>query len=157
MNDQFKAINEQFAAQAQEFLKSAQGIKMPTDIQGMSGDAVKQARESYAQLETISKEITKAMEQVSTTAQKSSLVLSDKITDNVKENTDAVMQAVTKITAAKSIPEAITAQTEFVQAQMTKAGEQSKELYELSTKVAQDAADQFNKAATKAMNTSKKK
>ena len=157
MNDQFKAMNDQFTKQAQEFLKSAQGIQMPTDIQGLSGDTLKQARESYAKLEAVSKEITKAMEQVSTTAQKSSLVLSDKITDNVKENTDAVMEAVGKIASAKSLPEAISAQTEFVQAQMAKAGEQSKELYELGSKVAKDAADQINKATTKAMNNAGKK
>ena len=79
MNDQFKAMNEQFAKQAQEFLQSAQGIQMPTDIQSMSGDAVEQARESYAKLEVLSQEIKEAMEQVSQTAQKSSLILSDKI------------------------------------------------------------------------------
>jgi len=157
MNDQLKAINEQFAKQAQEFLKSAQGIQMPTDITSMSGDAVKQARESYAKLESVSKEITKAMEQVSNTAQKSSLILSDKITDNVKENTDAVMEAVNKIASAQSIPDAISAQSEFIQSQVTKAGEQSKELFELGSKVAKDAADQWSKAASKAMNTAKKK
>ena len=156
MNDQFKAMNEQFAKQAQEFLQSAQGIQMPTDIQSMSGDAVEQARESYAKLEVLSQEIKEAMEQVSQTAQKSSLILSDKITDNLQENTDAVMAAVNKISSAQSLPEAIAAQTEFVQAQVAKAGEQSKELYQLGTKVAKDAADQWSKAANKAMKPSKK-
>ena len=156
MNDQFKAMNDQFAKQAQDFMKAAQGIQMPTNIQSMNGDAVKQARESYARPEVISRDITKAMEEVSTTAQKSSLILSDKVTNNLKENTEAVMEAVNKIASAQSLPEAIAAQTEFVQSQMAKAGEQSKVLYELGSKVAKDAADQWSKAATKAMTAVKK-
>lgn len=156
MNDQFKAINEQFIAQAQEFLKASQNIQMPSDIPMMNGDAMEEARKSYAKLETLSKDVTKAMEQVSNTAQKSSLVLNDKITDNIKENSDAIMELVSEISSAKSVQEALQIQTAFVQSQVSKASEQSQELYELGSKMAKDASDQWSKAATKAMNTAKK-
>lgn len=157
MKEQFNTMNEQFAKQAEEFLKAARKVQLPDNIQAMSEEAIATARATYEKLDEISKEINKAMEKVSGTAQKGSMILSDKITDNIKENTDAVMAAVTQIANAKSIPQAAKVQSDFIQAQLNKAAQQGSELYELGAKLTKDATDQWSKAAASAMDLGKRK
>lgn len=156
MNDQINAMNQQFIKQAAELLKSAQTAKLPNKLQAMSEENIAKARETFENLEDVSKAVSKAMEKVSGTAQKGTLILNDKITNNVKENADAVMAAVTAIANAKSIPEAAKIQTDFIQSLFAKASLQTKELYELNAKIAKDTTDQFSKVAAKAKKSTKK-
>ena len=58
-------------------------------------------------------------------------------------------EAAQAIARAKTFPELLRLQTSFVQQQFSAAGAQSKELFELSTKVAQQTFESLNTAATK--------
>ncbi len=60
-----------------------------------------------------------------------------------------MFEAAQALARAKTLPEFLRLQTQFVQQQFTTAGAQSKELFELSTKVAQQTFESLNTAATK--------
>ncbi len=76
--------------------------------------------------------------------------------DNATANTEAVFNAAQAIAKAKSLPEAARLQTEFFQKQLAVAGEQTKELFELSARVAQQAFQTVNEVAAKSFDQMKK-
>ena len=71
-------------------------------------------------------------------------------------NTEAAFDAAQAIVRAKTIPEAARLQADFVQQQLAVAGAQTKELLELSTKVAKQTFEINNAAATKSFEQMKK-
>ena len=69
---------------------------------------------------------------------------------------EAAFDAAQAIVRAKTIPEAARLQADFVQQQLAVAGAQTKELLELSTKVAKQTFEFYNAAATKSFEQMKK-
>ncbi len=82
--------------------------------------------------------------------------IGEKVLRNTEINTEAVFDAAQAIARAKTIPEAVRLQTSFVQQQLAAASAQSKELFELSAKVAQQTFETMNVAATKTFEQLKK-
>ena len=74
-----------------------------------------------------------------------------KLVDNTMSNAAAVFDAAEAIARAKTLPEATRLQAEFFQKQLAAAGAQTKELFELSTRVAQQTLQTVNEAAGKTM------
>lgn len=80
-----------------------------------------------------------------------------RIHDDAATTATAVFEAATAMSKAKTVARAAQIQAEFFQQQMTVAGLQTKELFELSTKVAKQAFDTMSQAeVTKASSNSKK-
>ena len=67
------------------------------------------------------------------------------------QNTEATFIAAQAIAQAKSPIEAAQLQAKFVQAQFAKAGEQGKELFEASTRLAQKTTEVVTGFATQSM------
>lgn len=145
-----------FTRQTQEFFSAAKEARIPEQVQVIAEDSVAKARETYGKLTTVARDGVKVLEEVIDTAQAGAKTIGDKVLKNTESNTEAVFDAAQAIARAKTLPELIRLQTAFVQQQLTAAGTQSKELFDLSTKVAQQTFESLNSAATKTFEQMKK-
>ncbi len=75
--------------------------------------------------------------------------LTEKALQNVVANTEAAFDAAQAMLRAKDVTEAAQLQAKFIQTQVAKVGEQSKEFYELAFKLTQQAFATWNSVATK--------
>ena len=80
---------------------------------------------------------------------KDAKTLTESTLQNFVANTEARFDAAQAMVRAKDVAEVAQLQAKFVQTQMTKAGEQSKELYELASKLMQQTFASWNSVATK--------
>ena len=145
-----------FTRQTQEFFSAAKDARIPEQVQALAEDSVSKARETYGKINTVAKDNVKAFEEVTVAAFAGAKSIGEKVLKNTEANTEAVFDAAEALARAKTLPELIQLQTAFVQQQLTAAGAQSKELFELSTKVAQQTFESLNSAATKTFEQLKK-
>lgn len=145
-----------FAQKTQEFFSAAKDARIPEQVQAMAEDSVSKARETYGKLNSVAKDNAKAFEDVTVAAFAGAKSIGEKVLKNTEANTEAVFDAAEAFARAKTLPELIQLQTAFVQQQLKAAGAQSKELFELSTKVAQQTFESMNSAATKSFEQMKK-
>ena len=75
--------------------------------------------------------------------------IGEKILRNTETNAEAAFDAARAISRAGTLPEVVRLQTSFLQNQFAVASAQTKELFELSTKVAQQTFETMNSAATR--------
>jgi phasin len=148
-------MKNDFAAQAEDFMRTAGDVRVPEQMQHFAEDSVAKTREAYAKMTVVAQDATKALAEVSTVATQGAKTLGDKVLANVTANTNAAFDAAEAIARARSLPEAFKLQTTFMQSQMAKAGEQSREFFELSTKLAQQTFATFNTVASKSMTNGK--
>lgn len=145
-----------FTRQTQEFFSAAKDARIPEQVQAMAEDSVSKVRETYGKLNSVAKDNAKVFEEATVAAFAGAKSIGDKVLKNTEANAEAVFDAAEAIARAKTFPELIQLQTAFVQQQFKVAGAQSKELFELSTKVAQQTFESFNSAATKSFEQIKK-
>jgi phasin len=149
------AVND-FTRQTQEFFSAAKDARIPEQVQAIAEDSVCKARETYDKFSTVAKDGAKVLEEVTVAAFAGAKSISDKVLKNTESNTEAAFEAAKALARAKTLPELIRLQSGFVQQQFAVAGAQSKELFELSTKVAQQTLESLNTAATKTFEQIKK-
>lgn len=142
-------MNEQFTRQAQEMFNAAKDGRIPDNIQAMAEDNVAKAREAYQKINSVAKDGAKVVEDVLSTAQAGAKSIGEKVLHNTVANTEAAFDAAQAIARARSLPEAARLQADFMQQQFAAAGAQTKELFELSTKVMKQTFESINSAATK--------
>jgi phasin len=145
-----------FARQTQEFFSAAKDARIPEQVQAIAEDSVTKARETYGKITVVAKDGAKALEEVTVAAFAGAKSIGDKVMKNTEANTEAAFDAAQAIARAKTLPEVLRLQTAFLQQQLSSAGAQSKELFELSTKVAQQTFESFNSVATKTFDQMKK-
>ena len=145
-----------FTRQTQEFLSAAKDARIPEQVQAIAEDSVAKARETYDKFSTVAKDNAKVLEEVTVAAFAGAKSISDKVLKNTESNTEAAFEAAKALARAKTLPELIRLQSGFVQQQFAVAGAQSKELFELSTKFAQQTIESLNAAATKTFEQMKK-
>jgi phasin len=144
-------MNEQFTRQAQDMFKAAQDARIPENFQAMAEDSVAKTREAYQKLNAVAKDGAKAVEEVMLTAQASAKAFGEKVMQNTTANTEAAFDAARAIARARSLPEAARLQADFMQQQLSVAGAQTKELFELSTKLARETIETMNSAASRSL------
>ena len=142
-------MNEQFTRQAQDMFKIAQDGKIPENLQALAEDSVTKSREAYQKFNSVAKDGVKVVEDVVLAAQASAKALGEKVLHNTTVNTEAVFDAAQAMARARSLPEAARLQADFMQQQLAIAGAQTKELFELSTKLARQTVESMNAAASK--------
>jgi len=145
-----------FTRQTQEFFSAAKDARIPEQVQAIAEDSVTKARETYDKFSTVAKDGAKVFEEVTVAAFAGAKSISDKVLKNTESNTEAAFEAAQALARAKTLPELIRLQSNFVQQQFATASAQSKELFELSTKVAQQTFEGLNTAATKTFDQIKK-
>ncbi|MGE0022516.1 MAG: phasin family protein [Hyphomicrobium sp.] len=145
-----------FTRQTQEFFSAAKDARIPEQVQAIAEDSVSKARETYDRFSTAAKDSAKVLEDVVSAAQAGAKTIGDRVLRNTEANAEAAFEAAQAIARAKTLPEVIRLQSSFVQQQFATAGAQSKELFELSAKVAQQTFENLNSAATKTFEQIKK-
>ncbi len=149
-------MNEQFTRQAEQFFSAAKDARMPENVQAMMVDGVAKTRDAYEKAASAAKDQAKVAEDMLLASQAGAKTIGTKLMENTVTNAEAAFEAAQAIARAKSIPEAARLQAEFMQKQMAVAGAQTREFFELSTRIAQQTFETFNSAATKSFETMKK-
>lgn len=149
-------MNDQFTRQTQDMFAAARDARIPENVQSFVEDSVAKSRDAYEKATVAAQENAKAVEELVSVAQTGAKTLGEKVLENVTTNTEAVFDAAEEIARAKTIPEAARLQASFVQQQVAVANAQTKELFELSTKVAQETFETMNSATTKTFEKLKK-
>jgi phasin len=142
-------MNENFARQAQEFFSVAKDVRIPDNVQAFAEESVVKTREAYNKINAAAKDGAKVIEEVLLTAQAGAKALGDKVVTNASANTEAAFDAAQAIARARTLPEVARLQADFLQQQLAVANAQTKELFELSAKVAKQTFESVNAAATK--------
>lgn len=149
-------MTEQFTRQAQDMFAAAKDARIPENVQAFAEESIAKSREAYAKFNATAHDSAKAMEEVMLAAQAGAKAIGDKLVNNTAVNTEAVFDAAEAIARAKTLPEAARLQANFLQQQFAVAGAQTKELFELSTKVTRQTFETMNTAASKTFDQIKK-
>jgi len=149
-------MTDQFTRQAEQFMNAAKDARVPENVQHFAEESVAKTREAYTKIAAAAKDNAKVLEHTVLAAQAGVKAISEKVLHNTTANTEAVFDAAQAIARAKTLPEAARLQADFVQQSLAIASKQTKELFELSTKVAQETFQSLNLAANSAMQQMKK-
>ena len=149
-------MNEQFTRQAQEMLNAAKDVRIPENVQAFAEESVAKTREAYNKMNATAKDSAKLLEEMMLTAHAGAKALGEKVLSNTSANTEAAFDAAQAMARCRSIPEAARLQADFMQQQLAVASAQTKELLELSAKVARQTFDSVNTATAKAFEQAKK-
>lgn len=149
-------MNDHFTRQAQEFFGAAKDARIPENVQAFAEESVAKTRDAYQKINTVAKDGAKAMEEVILTAQAGAKALGEKVLQNASVNTEAAFDAAQAIARARSLPEAARLQADYFQQQFAAVTAQSKEFFELSSKITRQTFETMNAAATKSFEQVKK-
>ena len=144
-----------FAKHTEQMLKNAQDMAIPEGLQKAMEDGLNQSRQAYSRFADIAQDTNKAMEKAYDSTQKGTKKLTDKLISQATENTTAAFETAEAILQTKSLPEAAKLQADYMKKSFESFSEQSKEIFELSSKIATDATQSLSKATTKAFEQSK--
>lgn len=142
-------MNEQFTKQAQDMFSVAKEARIPENVQAMAEESVAKTREAFEKMTTVAQDNAKVVEEMLLASQAGTKSITEKVMQNVSVNTEAVFDAAEAVARAKTLPEAARVQADFMQQQMSVATAQTKELFELYTKVSKQTFETMNEAATK--------
>ena len=148
-------MNDQFVKHTEDLMNAAKEVRMPENVQAIAEESVARTREAYDRVSAVAREATVAMEEVTAVQSKGARTLGEQMIDMVAANTEAAFDAAAQIAKARTLPEAARMQADFVQQQVAKAGEQTKDLYETSQRVARETVETMNAAAAKTMDTTR--
>ncbi len=124
-----------------------QDARIPENVTAMVEDNVAKTREVYDKLSTVAKDSAKVIENVVGVSQAGVKTIGEVLLHNTEQNAIAVLDAAQAIARAKTVPELMQLQSNFIQQQFALAAAQSQELIELSTKVAQQTFQSVNVAS----------
>jgi phasin len=149
-------MTEQFTRQAQDMFAAAKDARIPENFQAMAEEGVQKTREVYYKATAVAKDSAKVVEDVMIASQAGAKAIGEKILHNTTVNTEAAFDAAQAIARAKTLPEMVRLQADFLQQQFAVAGAQSKELFELSARVTKQTFETVNAAAAKSFEQIKK-
>lgn len=147
---------DQFARQAEQFLNAARDGRVPETVQAFATEAVAKSREAFDKASSGARDQAKVAEELVLTGQAGVKAIGSKVLENTLANTEAAFEAAQTLARARSLPEAAKAQADFVMSQFNVAGAQTKELFDLSTRVAQQTFDALQAATTQSMDRMRK-
>lgn len=142
-------MNKQFNRHTEQFFKAAQEARIPENLQSFAEESLERTRVAYDTMTAAATSGAKTLESVTAEAQTGAKSLAEKMIANMHTNTQAAFEAARAMVKAKSLPEIAKLQADFVTAQLAKAGEQTREVFELSAKITKEAVESLNGAAMK--------
>ena len=143
-------VNQEFGKQAfDQAEKLFKDARVPENVQAIAQQGVAASKELYSKAAAAAQDGAKAMNEIADTAWGSTKMLNEKIAQNLTANAEAAFSAAQAIANAKSLPEIAKLQSEFVQKFAAQATEQTKELFDLSTRATQHLFEKAQSAATK--------
>jgi phasin len=148
-------MNEQFTRQAQEMFAAAKEARIPENIQAIAEDSVAKSREAYGKMNAAAQDGVKALQEIALTAQSGVKSFSEKLLHTATVNAEAAFDAAEAMAKAKTVPEMARLQASFIQQQLASASAQTKELFELSSKISRQTLESMNSVASKAFDQMK--
>ena len=149
-------MNEQFTRQAQDMFNAAKDARIPENVQAFAEESVAKTRDAYVKISAVAQDGAKVMEEVVLASHAGAKAIGEKVVHNTTVNAEAAFEAAQAMARARTLPEAMRLQMNFFQQQMAIASAQSKELFDLSSKVARQTLETVNSAATKSFEQIKK-
>jgi phasin len=131
------------------FTTSAINFQVPEQMRAFAEKGVVQARESYVRLKDAAETQNEAIEAAFSSVSKGAGDYSAKLLDMVKTNTEATFDLAQSLVGAKSLPEAFEVLTSHARKSVETVTAQTKELVELSQKVATDSVEPIKASASK--------
>lgn len=131
-------------------------MEVPAAFREIAEKSLSQAKDAYEKSKLMAEEATDVLEDTYAASTKGTLTLMTKAIDQAKASTDASFEFTKSIFGAKSVAELVELNTAFARSQFEAMTAQSKELTELATKIANDAAAPMKAATEKALAQVKK-
>jgi len=149
-------MNDQFTRQAQEMFAAAKDARIPENFQAFAEDSVNKSREFFQKLNVTAKDNVNAVEEFMVASHAGTKSVTEKVMQNAAANTESAFDAAQSISQAKTFPEAARLQADFMQQQTAVATQQTKELFDLSSKVVKQTFESINKATAATFEQMKK-
>ncbi|MFC0239672.1 phasin [Rhodopseudomonas telluris] len=124
-------------------------FQLPEQVRAFAEKGVSQARESYSKLRDVAESNNGTIEAVFSSASKGATDYSAKVFDFVKANTSAGFDFAHSLIGAKTLPEVLEMWTSHAKKQVEVLTSQTKELTELSQKVAAETVEPIKANASK--------
>jgi phasin len=124
-------------------------FEVPEQMRALAEKGVSQARDSYAKFKDVAESHNGTIEAVFTSASKGASEYSAKLIEMMKANTTASLDAAQELLSAKSPSEALELWTAVIRKQFETLTTQTKELAELSQKVASETVEPIKANASK--------
>ncbi len=131
------------------FSASVVPFEVPEQMRAFAEKGVSQARESYAKFKDVAESSNGTIEAVFTSAGKGASEYSSKLMDIMKTNTAANLDFAQELVGVKTLPQAMELLTAHVRKQFESFTAQSKELVELTQKVATETVEPIKAGASK--------
>jgi hypothetical protein len=143
-------MNEQFTRQVEEFFAVSNNVSIPDNVQSIVEDGVAKTRDAYLKkINAVTKDGAKAFDEAMTAAYAGTKTLAEKVQLNIEANTKAAFDGAQSISRARTLPEVVRLQANYLQNQVVATSVQAKELCELSAKVVQQTFEAMSAAASK--------
>jgi hypothetical protein len=142
-------MNEQFTRQVEEFFAVSNNVRIPDNVQSIVEDGVAKTRDAYLKINAVTKDGAKAFDEALKAAYACTKKLAEKVQLNIEANTKAAFDGAQSISRARTLPEAVRLQSNYLQNQVVATSIQAKELCELSAKVVQQTFEAIRAATSK--------
>lgn len=130
--------------------------EVPAALREFAEKAVAQAKANYEKMKVVAEEATDAIEDTYETARAGVIEYGSKTIDAAKAQSDATLGHAKDMLGVKTFAEAIELQSSFLRQQYEALSAQAKELQEMATKLAGDAAKPAKEAFEKSLDLLKK-
>ncbi|WP_321499371.1 phasin [Breoghania sp.] len=125
-------------------------MEMPAAVREMTEKGLNQSREAYEKFKSAAEEATDMIEDSYETTRQGVMDINLCALEAAKTNTDATYDFMKSLFGVKSVSEAIELQTAFARNQFDALTKQTKDMQELSTKLASDLGEPMKDAFGKA-------
>ena len=143
-------MNQQSTHRIQSMLADAVDARIPENIQAIAERSVVRTRETYDKVKGLAADSATIAHDVLHAAQSGAKTIAEKALRHTEVNTETAFATALPIARARTLPEIAHLQANFLQHQVVTAAAQTKELFELSTQITQQAFATINAASVKA-------
>ena len=124
-------------------------MKVPEAFRELAEKGVAQAKENYEKMQEAANEMTGILDETCSTAAKGVADYNHKLIEMARTNSSSAFEFTCGLIAMKSLPEMIELSTEQARKQFELVAEQSKELWALAQKMANETAGPLKSGVTK--------
>src|SRR6476620_1350450 len=134
---------------ADHILSAVTQTAIPPQVQAFTEGTLEKTRDAYEKLAAVAHDRAQALEDIVRTAQDGAKEIGEKVVTNAHANAQAAFDAAQAMARAKTLAEVARLQTDFLNQLVKITGDQTKELFELSSKVSQRTFGSMNMMATR--------
>jgi phasin family protein len=143
-------MKQQFGKQAfDQADKLFKDLLVPGNLQALAEQGVAASKDFYEKTATATQDGAKALTEIAESAWGSTKMLNEKLMQNLTANFEATFTAAHAIATAKSLPEIVKLQSDYIQKLTAQATEQTKEFIDLSTRASQHVFEKAHAATSK--------